>query len=308
MTAALPPVVHEPWWQHRLGRIGGDDRIVVGFAFDHRNSIARDLQAADMPSDDEAIESFKSDVIEKLAPRCSLVLLDHQYGLSAARDGVLPGGAAFAMPLEARRPHGAAFSTPTRLMDEWTPVDARAAGADACKLLLPLRMDQADHALVQLETCRRAVQQCHAAQLVPIIEPVAWPDEDAPAGSVELGKLAVAGARAVSAIGDLIAKVQYPGASLLQDMDEACAPNAWVLLGGGVTGNEITREVHEAATAGASGFLVGRTLFRPALQPNPAARMTALRDISGPLLDELAREVRTHGRPLAAAGGATRNA
>lgn len=293
MTTPLASVAHEHWWQERLCRLGGPEGVLVGFAFDHRNSVARDLEEAGLSSDDESVRAFKRQVIEALAPVATLVLLDHQYGLSAIRDGTLPSGTSLAMPLEARRPPGGSFSTPTRLMEEWTARDAKQAGADACKLLLPLRMDQPEHARRQLETCRVAVRACHAAELVPIIEPVAWPDDAAPAGSDTLGQLAVAGARAVSGIGDLIAKVQYPGLDLLAAMDRACAPNPWVLLGGGASGPEILSEVTAAAHAGASGFLVGRTLFRPALLPDPASREDALNNISVPLLTRLAEAART---------------
>lgn len=297
MNASRESESDSTWWKRGLARITGPDGIIAGFAFDHRNSMASDLQAHGLPNDAAYIREFKRQVIASLAPAATLVLLDHEYGLQAVASGAVPGRVAFAMPLEARRSPGAPFDALTQLMPEWTARQARHVGADACKLLLPLRMDHPRHADVQLQTCRTAVAACHEAGVIPIIEPVAWPDRDAEPGSSQLGELAVAGAHAVSRIGSLVVKVQYPGAGLLMDLDEACRPNPWVLLGGGATGAEILEEVEHAARAGASGFLVGRTLFRPALQASSKARTDALRTQSIPLLTELAQLAHRYGRP-----------
>jgi tagatose-1,6-bisphosphate aldolase len=61
-----------------------------------------------------------------------------------------------------------------------------------------------------------------------------------------------------------------------------------VLLGGGASEDVIGGQIEDACRAGASGFIVGRTLFDAGLVTDPEESRRALLSHSRPLLERLA--------------------
>ena len=72
-------------------------------------------------------------------------------------------------------------------------------------------------------------------------------------------------------------------------LDAACGRLVpWVLLGGGASEDVIGGQIEDACRAGASCFIVGRTLFDAALVADPDESRRALEARSRPLLGRLA--------------------
>ena len=148
-----------------------------------------------------------------------------------------------------------------------------------------------DEAARQERVVETAVAGCREAGLALILEPIVYRREgDETAGGGRFTELVVEGARRLAALGPDILKLQYPGtADGCGAIDEACGGLIpWVLLGGGADADVLEAQVEDACRAGASGFIVGRTLFDAALVPDEAESERALADICRPLLERLA--------------------
>lgn len=277
--------------------MAGPDGVIVGVAVDHRDSLRVALERKGLPSpSDEELAALKVRIAAGLAPAATLVLLDAEYGAAQAiAVGAVPGATALATPLEAQGYGDAADGAPTRLLPDWTPEDAARLGAAACKLLLPYRVDRPDHAEAQEAVLREALASCRTAGTALILEPIVY-------GNVAEGRFAelvVAGARRLSEHQPDVLKLQYPGdAEACRALDDACGPAVpWVLLGGGTDAETLASQVEMACRAGASGFVVGRTLWEPALVEDDGESERALVSLSRPLLDRLAYVAREHATP-----------
>jgi tagatose-1,6-bisphosphate aldolase len=146
---------------------------------------------------------------------------------------------------------------------------------------------------------REAVEGCRAAGVALILEPVVYPRPNRPDDPDTRAALIVAGAARLAALGPDVLKLQHPGSSeACRELDGACGPELpWVLLGGGADATTLERQVEEACAAGASGFIVGRTLFDAALVADRAVADRALTETSRPLLERLAATARRVGTP-----------
>jgi tagatose 1,6-diphosphate aldolase len=229
------------------------------------------------------------------------MLLDAEFSAAQAiAAGALPGATALAVPLEAQGYGEVATAPRTTFLPDWSPEDARRLGAAACKLLLPYRVDVPEQADAQDERVREAVAGCAAQGLALILEPIVYalPGEER-AGGERFGDLVVEGARRLAALQPDVLKLQYPGSE--QDcvrVDGACGPTVpWVLLGGGADEAALARQIDEACRAGASGFIVGRTLFDAALVPDDAESERALQEVGRPMLERLGAVARRSAQP-----------
>jgi tagatose 1,6-diphosphate aldolase len=229
------------------------------------------------------------------------MLLDAEFSAAQAiADGALPGTTALAVPLEAQG-YGDVASVPrTTFLPDWSPAQARRLGAAGCKLLLPYRVDVPEQADSQDERVREAVAGCREQGLALILEPIVYAlAGEERAGGERFGELVVEGARRLATLEPDVLKVQHPGS--YEDcvrLDEACGPSVpWVLLGGGADEERLAVQIDEACRAGASGFVVGRTLFDAALVPDPEASERALEQIGRPMLERLGAIARRSAQP-----------
>src|SRR3954454_23947972 len=125
------------------------------------------------------------------------------------------GAPAVVMPLEAQGYADAESGRVTSFLPEWGPDAALAAGADACKLLLPFRADHDASAAAQLEVVALAVEGCHAAGLPLVLEPIVYrlQGEDEQDHASAFPGLVVAGVERLMPLGADIMKVQFPRAA-----------------------------------------------------------------------------------------------
>lgn len=287
----------------RLDELAGHDGIVVGAAVDHRDSLRLALERKGLgaPSVTE-LSALKLRIVRALAPASTLVLLDAETSAAQAlAEGAIPGTVALGVPLEAQG-YGDVEDVPrTSFLPGWSPAQGARLGAAACKLLLPYRADVPEQAEAQDEVVRRAVAGCREASVALILEPIVY-------GSHEprhLEELVVAGAERLARLGPDVLKLQYPGTpDGCRALDLACGQRVpWVLLGGGADADVLETQIAEACTAGAAGFVVGRTLWDNALLADERASLDALEKESVPLLERLAAIARANGTPWRARVG-----
>ena len=284
----------------RLDRIGGRDGVVVGVAFDHRDSLQTVLESRGMGAwSPERISKFKQLVARVLAPAATLMLLDVEFAAGQAlAAGVLPGDTALALPLEAQGYEEVGQGPRTSLLDDWDARGCAEIGADACKLLLPFRVDRPERA-AQEAVARLAAREVNAVNLALILEPIAYGDPDEERNKAAFARLVVSGAEALASCGASVLKLQYPGSpSACLDLTRACGHVPWVLLGGGADAATLEAQVRDACGGGASGFVVGRTLFNEAIVEDFGEAQRILEERSLPLLGRLAAVAQESAIPI----------
>jgi tagatose 1,6-diphosphate aldolase len=300
----------------RLGRLRGLDvlsdarGIFALAAIDHRDSLGVAFAAAGYPTPTpERIAELKITIARALAPHATGLLIDVELGAPAIALGS-PGPCGIVVPLEAQGYEDVAAGRVTTFLPGFSPAIARTLGAAGCKLLLPYRPDHEASASRQDDVVRTAVASCHAEGLPLILEPIlyALPDETPEAFAAAFPALVVAAATCLQALGPDILKVQFPRddrgdeADWCEQLDAACGPTPWVLLGGGGAPEVFARDLRIACRAGASGFIAGRTLWTGVIGDDDETE-TWLRRVGVPLLHSL-REIAQGGRPWRDRAGA----
>lgn len=283
--------IHSAQRARALDRLSSPAGVIAGAAVDHRDSLQAALAKRGLDLDDAGVTELKLRVAAALAPVATLILLDAE--LSAAQAiaaGVLPGATALVVPLEAMGYGDVAKVEVTAVLEGWSAAKARRLGASGAKLLLPYRADVPDQATRQEEVVRTAVAACREAGLALILEPIVYRREgEERAGEDRYAELVVEGARRLAALEPDVLKLQYPGtAAGCEALDAAVGRDIpWVLLGGGASEDVIGGQIEDACRAGASGFIVGRTLFDAALVADPEESRRGLEERSRPLLERL---------------------
>jgi tagatose 1,6-diphosphate aldolase len=292
--------------RRRLDALSGSRGIFAVAAIDHRDALSAAHARAGLaaPTREQA-GSFKAAVIRALAPQATGVMLDPEAGGLALATGA-PGPAPVVMPLEAQGYSDVEAGRVTTFLPDWSPARAAESGAGACKLLLPYRPDHEASALLQDAVVRQAVAACHAVGLPLIVEPIAYPlpSEDASSLARRLGPIVLATVERLQPLGGDILKVQFPRAADAAEeadwcarIDAACGETPWVLLGGGGDADGFARDLEAACSAGASGFIAGRTLWQAALGLEGDALAARLVDECVPLVRRLRTLAEAHARP-----------
>jgi tagatose-1,6-bisphosphate aldolase len=241
---------------------------ICGVALDHRDSLRVAARTRDYPEDNASLRSLKTELARGLAPAASVVLLDTELGIDAMAE---LAGTPLVVPLEAQGYEAVGKGRLTTLLSDIDPERAAALGAVGCKLLLPYRPDLADAARKQEDTAAGVIASCLAAGVLSIIEPLVYGEVPA------LGATVVETAKRLARLGPDLLKLQYPGdASYCAALSDVCGAVPWVLLGGGTDEATFLTHVRDACTAGARGYIVGRTAWDTALVADADARERAI--------------------------------
>ncbi len=282
-------------------QLSGVDGVVVGVAVDHRDSMSAAIVRRRLPAPSPAsLTEIKLRIASVLAPSASVILLDPEYSAAQALiAGLVPRDTALVVPLEAQGYEDGADVRRTTLLDGWTPQKAAALGAVGCKLLLPYRPDLVDQHVDQNRVVGVALDACRKAGVALILEPIVYRRDGEELGEARYAELVVRTAAALAALGPDLLKLQYPGSrTACVQLNDACGSDVpWVLLGGGAEADVLERQIETACTAGASGFIVGRSLFDRALVADPRESERVLREQSLSILERLARAARQNAQP-----------
>ena len=244
-------------------------------ALDHRQNLRRELRP-DGPGSvtyDEMVE-FKRAVVRALSPVATGTLLDPEIGAAQCiADGSLPAHAGLIVAIEATGYEGPATARVSRILDGWSVEKAKRMGASAAKLLVYYHPDAAN-ATDQERLVERVAADCRAADLALFVEPLSFSlVEGQKLSGEERRRVVIETARRLTAIGGDVLKAEFPYDPAMTDRErwrEACeeldAATAlpWVLLSGGVDDSTFEAQVLAACEAGASGVLVGRSVWAEA--------------------------------------------
>jgi tagatose 1,6-diphosphate aldolase len=277
-------------------------------ALDHRQNLRKELRPADPDSVtyDEMVE-FKQAVVRALAPVATGTLLDPEIGAAQSiADGSLPASAGLLVAVEATGYEGPSTARISRVLDGWSVAKAKRMGASAAKLLVYYHPD-ASNAADQERLVADVAAECRAADLALFVEPLSYSliEGEKLAGEARR-EVVVETARRLTAIGGDILKAEFPYDPSVTDRGrwrEACVELdaaslvPWVLLSGGVDGATFEAQVSTACDAGASGILVGRSVWAEAATMAPVERDAFLATIARERLGRLADLVDTLGRP-----------
>jgi tagatose 1,6-diphosphate aldolase len=277
-------------------------------ALDHRQNLRKELRPDDPDSVtyDEMVE-FKQAVVRALAPVATGTLLDPEIGAAQSiADGSLPASAGLLVAIEATGYEGPPTARISRVLDGWSVAKAKRMGASAAKLLVYYHPEAAN-AADQERLVADVAAECRAADLALFVEPLSYSlvEGERLAGEARR-EVVVETARRLTAIGGDILKAEFPYDPSVTDRSrwrEACVELdaaslvPWVLLSGGVDGATFEAQVSTACDAGASGILVGRSVWAEAATMAPVERDAFLATIGRERLGRLADLVDTVGRP-----------
>jgi tagatose-1,6-bisphosphate aldolase len=283
--------------------------VFTVLALDHRQNLRRELRPddPDSVSIDEMAE-LKRDVVRALASRVSGILLDPEFGAPRCiEDGSLPGNVGLIVAVEATGYEGPPTARRSRVLDGWSVAKAKRMGATAAKLLVYYH-PETETAMLQGQLVADVARDCRQHDLPLFLEPITHsisPDVPALTGE-DRRRVVVETARRLTAIGGDVLKVEFPydasvtdegrWADACAELDEA-SPVPWVLLSGGVDDATFERQVEVACRAGASGVLVGRSVWAEAtrLSGNDRERFLATEAVER--LTRLVATIEAHGRP-----------
>ncbi len=277
-------------------------------ALDHRQNLRKELhpEAPEATTYDEMVE-FKRAVVRALAPHATGSLLDPEIGAAQCiADGSLPGTAGLLVAIEATGYAGAPDARVSRVLPGWSVEQAKRMGASAAKLLVYYHPDAAN-AADQRQFVADVAAECRRHDFALFVEPLGF---DPATGGKLTGearrRCVVETARTMTALGADILKAEFPydvsvadegaWADACAELDAASAV-PWVLLSGGVDDATFERQVAVACGAGASGVLVGRSVWAPSATMAPADRDAWLASEGRRRLERLVRLVDELGRP-----------
>ncbi len=282
-------------------------------ALDHRQNLRRELhpEAPDATTYDEMV-AFKRAVVRALAPSATGTLLDPEIGAAQAiADGSLPGRSGLLVAVEATGYEGTPSARVSRILPGWSVEQAKRMGASAAKLLVYYH-PAAANAAEQDQLVADVAASCVRLDLPLFVEPLGYdPVSGGKLTGEERRACVIETARRLTRIGGTVLKAEFPYDATVTDqaawadacaeLDEASAV-PWVLLSGGVEDATFERQVAVACRAGASGVLVGRSVWAPAATMLPHDRDTWLASEGRTRLDALARlvdelAVPWHARP-----------
>ena len=143
-------------------------------------------------------------------------MLDAELGGLALERGVVPATVALIMPLEAQGYEESGDERITSLLPDFSPADALRYGADACKLLVPYRVDDDGSAGRQDAVVRSTARACHEVGLPLVVEPVVFrrSTESADEHAAAYEQLVIGAVARLQPLGADLFKLPFPVARL----------------------------------------------------------------------------------------------
>jgi tagatose-1,6-bisphosphate aldolase len=291
-----------------LATCASERGIFSVLALDHRQNLRHELRPDDPGSVGyEQLVEFKRAVVRALAPYASGTLLDPEIGAAPCiEDGSLPGRAGLIVAIEATGYLGPSTARISRVLDGWSVEKAKRMGASAAKLLVYYHPD-AVNAAEQEQLVADVADQCRRFDLALFLEPLSFSlEEGQKLAGEERRRVVVETARRLGRIGGDILKAEFPYDSTVTDRarwGEACAELdeastlPWVLLSGGVDDATFEAQVEAACKAGASGVVVGRSVWAAAARMTGPDRDRFLETTGRDRLRRLADLVEAVGQP-----------
>jgi tagatose-1,6-bisphosphate aldolase len=258
-------------------------RFVVT-AFDHRDgfvaALSQTLGVEQVRWDTIVAEKIR--IAKALAAHSSGVLLDPLYSAGPVlAANVLPAEVGFAVAREKSSYGSEALRQDTTLLEDWSVAAIKRLGGAAVKLLLYYH-PEAPNAAGQEDVVRHVAAECEAHEILFMLEPICYPLDPnqkkiEPAFAVQRPDLVLESARRLVPLGVDILKAEFPTEARYEtdearmldycrQLSEIAAGIPWVLLSAGVDFATFQHQAEIACQAGASGVVVGRAIWKEALE------------------------------------------
>ncbi len=299
----------------RLGTLRGLDACASErgtfsiLALDHRNNLRRMLDPDDPESVSyEQMVAVKRSIVRAIAPVADGILLDPDLGAGPAiHDGSLPSGCGLLVAVEESGYDGPPTARRSRIMKDWGVSQIKRLGADAVKLLLYYHPD-APNAEDQERLLIEIAEYCADSDIPLFLETLGYSIEEGAAGLTDDARrdVVVRTARRLTALGGDVLKCEFPYDASVTDRSrwkEACAELEaassipWAILSAGVDDATFEAQTEVACAAGASGVLVGRSVWKEAATMAAPERDRWLETVGAARMQRLVDIVEAEARP-----------
>ncbi len=276
----------------RLQQTAGPTGIFTIVAIDHRGPLRLALEK-ESPSGktNEALTLLKSDIVRRLAPATSAVLLDPETAAAqCVTDGSMPGQTGLIVALDTGST-GDPSNRTTSLVENWSVEKTVRMGASGVKMLIYYHPD-APEAGERESLVRKVAEDCIRYEIPFFLEPLSCASDGSqgPLPPQEKRKVVIETARRLVPLGVDILKAEFPvdtGSEPDKNIwRQACEEltNAsqapWVLLSAGVSYDTFLEQVRIACEAGASGVMAGRAVWKEAVTFDRGVRNKFLQTIA----------------------------
>ncbi len=299
----------------RLGTLRGLDACASDkgtfsvLALDHRNNLRRML-GPDDPSavSYEQMVDVKRAIVRAIAGTADGILLDPEIGAGPViASGSLPPGCGLIVAVEASGYEGPSTARHSRILEGWGVAQIKRLGADAVKLLLYYHPDAAN-AEDQERLLIEVAELCVDADIPLFLETLGYPIDEAEVKLADEARrdVVVRTARRLTALGGDVLKCEFPYDASVTDRSrwkEACAELEeasaipWVILSAGVDEATFEAQTEVACAAGASGVLVGRSVWKEGATMHGAERDAWLQTEGVGRMQRLVDIVQAEARP-----------
>ncbi len=279
-------------------------------ALDHRDSLRALLNPGAPGSVKPAdLVEFKHQAVSALAPAGSAALLDPVFGLSqCVVSGALPGQAGLIVALEQTGHQGSPTARLTELLEGWSVEKIKRTGSDGVELLVHYHPD-ASTASQQEALVKRVADECQRYDIALYLELLPYPIDpaDKELKPAEREQVVVESANRLSDLGITVLLTEFPvdcaavpeeakWLPVCRELTQASSV-PWVLLSAAAPYDLFKRQVKVAATAGASGVVVGRAVWQEAASLTGQARVDFLQGEGLRRVQELGDAAATNARP-----------
>ncbi len=284
-----------------LQAAANESGIFTILAVDHGLSLQKSIEAgAGRGVSHDEVVAVKTNILRHLAPHASGVLLDVVYGMeTAVFDHTLPGHTGLLLAVEDG--DYATPQQPARVLNAWSVTKIKRAGGTAVKCFFYYHPDHVALAEKQEQFVGKLAAECRQYDLPLFAEPLSYGVQ-----GEEKRRVVIETARRISRLDIDILKIEFP-VDVQQEPDEqvwamACQELSavctvpWALLSAGVDFDVFARQVKVACQVGASGYLVGRAVWKDAVTLSGEAQTAFLRETAVSRLQTLAQIATKYGR------------
>ncbi|WP_164667878.1 tagatose 1,6-diphosphate aldolase [Virgibacillus doumboii] len=286
-----------PGKKRGLELISDDDHVVLATAMDQRGSLGKMIKSFnDSISYEDGLSQFKEGVSEVLGNQSSSLLLDPEYGWSAASK--LNDDIGLIMAYEKTGYDASEKGRLPNLVDDFAVQDLVEKGASALKLLVYYdHKEEEKYNTIKKAFIKRVGDECKQNDLLFILEPVSYSAEGFGSKSAEFAKkkpeiveyfmtefskeeygIDLLKVEVPVSIYNIEGYEKYDNYDPVFSKEEAvnfyrtCSEKSllpFIYLSGGVTNEQFIETLHFAKEAGAkfSGSLCGRAIWKDGVQP-----------------------------------------
>jgi tagatose-1,6-bisphosphate aldolase len=284
-----------------------DQAIFTILAFDQRGSYRKMLPAG---TDYATAVEIKREIVVTLTQKTSAVLLDNTYGLLPAME--IRGGCGLMMSYEESGYSGDATYRRLIFDPDWTVEKIKKMGATAVKLLAYYHPRSGALADEIEGVIAEAVAECRRWDIPLFLEPMSYSldaniAKESAAFAADRPAIVKETAERLAKLEPDVLKLEFPYDAAYEtdrglwqagcEAISAVSSVPWVLLSAGVDFEIFADQARIASSAGASGWLAGRAIWKEATQMDAAGRTRFLNDVALPRVERLAEIAAAHSRP-----------